>query len=330
MSVAQQQHPQGRLGRRAQSQGEHEVSEMPENPGYAAVEARVFAGYALSPTIHALALPRLRLRVVEVGAGEPVVYLHGFSHCTAHWAPLVSRLPGMRSLMLDAPGHGAADAVDFNDVDLRAWYKEMLIGCLDELGIEQARIIGHSQGAMQALWLALDAPDRVRSVVAIGTPAVAFGARLDAMRFLARPAIGPLLFWLPLPPPAYRNILAGTMGPAAMRAYPDLVRATYLATHRAGYPKTVSSYLREMFRGADATPRRYALSDAELRRLAQPALVLWGEGDTHFQPIEEAKARAALLPHSRFELVSGGHEPWLDDLDVCARLIAAFQAGHVG
>jgi pimeloyl-ACP methyl ester carboxylesterase len=303
---------------------------MPTHPGYIAAEARVFAGYALSPTVRMLALPRLRLRVVEVGVGEPVVYLHGFSHCTAHWAPLVSRLSGMRSLMLDAPGHGAADAVTFRGVDLRAWYKEMLTGCLDALGLEQVHLVGHSQGAMQALWLALDAPSRVRSVVAIGTPAVAFGARLDAMRFLARPAIGPLLFWLPLPPPAYRNILAGTMGPAAVRAYPDLVRATYLATHRAGYSKTVSSYLREMFRGADAAPRRYALSDTELRRLTQPALVLWGEDDTHFQPIEEAKARAALLAHSCFELVSGGHEPWLDDLDACASLIAAFQAGHAG
>jgi pimeloyl-ACP methyl ester carboxylesterase len=330
MSVGQQQHPRGRLGRHPQSQGEHEVSEMPENPGYLAAEARIFAGYALSPTIHALALPRLRLRVVEVGAGEPTVFLHGFGHCTAHWAPLVSRLSGGRSLMLDAPGHAAADAVDFHGVDLRGWYKEMLTSCLDALGLEQVRVIGHSQGAMQALWLALDAPSRVRSVVAIGTPAVAFGARLDGLRFLARPGIGPLLFWLPQPPSAYRNILAGTMGPAAVRAYPDLVRATYRATHRPGYSKTVSSYLREMFRGADAEPRRYALSDAELRRLTQPALVLWGEGDTHFQPIEEAKARAALLPNSRFELVSGGHEPWLDDLDACARLIAAFQAGHAG
>ena len=300
---------------------------MSTNSGYADAEARVFGGYSLSPAVHTLVLarPRLRLRVVEVGAGEPVVFLHGFSHCIAHWAPLVGRLGGMRSLMLDAPGHGAADAVNFNGLDLRAWYKEMLIGCLDALGLEQVRLIGHSQGAMQALWLALDAPTRIHSVVAIGTPAVAFGARLDGLRLLARPGVGPLLLGLPQPPPAYRNILAGTMGPAAVRAYPDLVRATYLATHRAGYPKTVSSYLREMFRGANAEPRRYALSDAELQHIAPPALVLWGEDDTN-QPIKEAKARAALLPHGRFEVVAGGHEPWLDDLDACASLIAAFHS----
>jgi pimeloyl-ACP methyl ester carboxylesterase len=302
---------------------------MPTNPGYVEAEARVFGGYALSPAVHVLSLaqPRLRLRAVEVGTGEPTVFLHGFSHCTAHWAPLVSRLSGMRNLMLDAPGHGAADAVDYRGVDLRAWYKEMLTGCLDALGLEQVRLIGHSQGAMQALWLALDAPTRVRSVVAIGTPAVAFGAQLDAIRILARPGIGPMLLWLPMLPSMYRNILAGTMGPAAVRAHPELVRATYLATHHAGYAKTVSSYLQEMFRGADAEPRRYALSDAELRRIAQPVLVLWGSDDTRFQPIGEAKARAALLPHSRFEVASGGHEPWLDDLETCASLISVFHSG---
>jgi pimeloyl-ACP methyl ester carboxylesterase len=302
---------------------------MPTNPGYVTAEARIFGGYALSPAVHALALarPRLQLRVVEVGAGEPVVLLHGFGHCTAHWAPLVSRLSGTRNLMLDAPGHGAADAVNFNGVDLRAWYKEMLVGCLDALGLEQVRLIGHSQGAMQALWLALDAPDRVRSVVAIGFPAVAFGATPDSLRFLARPGVGPLLLSLPQPPSAYRNILAGTMGSAAVRAYPDLVRATYRANHRAGFPKTISSYLREMFRGADAEPRRYALSDAELQRIDQPVLVLWGKHDTRFQSIEEARARAALLPRGRFEIVSGDHEPWLDDLDACASLIAAFHLG---
>src|SRR5262245_18873543 len=176
------------------------VSGKLTNPSYIDAEARVFDGYALSPSVQTISLARpwLRLRVVEVGAGEPVVFLHGFGHCTAHWAPLVSRLSGTRSLMLDAPGHGAADPVDFGGVDLRAWYKEMRTGCLDALGLSDVRLIGHSQGAMQALWLAHDAPARVRSVVAVGTPAVAFGARLDPLRALARPGLGPLMLSLPL------------------------------------------------------------------------------------------------------------------------------------
>src|SRR5260370_5260423 len=182
---------------------------MPTNPGYIAAEARVFGDHKLSPSVHALSLarPRLRLRAVEVGTGEPMVFWHGVGHCTAHWAPLVSWLSGERCLILDAPGHGAADAVDFRGVDLRAWYKEMLTGCLDALGLEHVRLIGHSQRAMQALWLALDAPTRVRSVVAIGTPAVAFSARLAAIRFFAPPAFARPLPSIPLPPPTYPHII---------------------------------------------------------------------------------------------------------------------------
>jgi pimeloyl-ACP methyl ester carboxylesterase len=305
-----------------------EVSGMPTNAGYGEAEARVFAGYELSPAVRAfsLARPRLQLRTAEVGIGEPALFLHGFGLCTAHWAPLVSRLSGKRNIMLDAPGHGGSDAVDYGGIDLRAWFKEMLTACLDELGLEEVRLIGHSQGAMQALWLALDAPTRVRSVVAIGTPAVAFGAKVDALRLFARPIVGQLLLSLPLPPAAYRNILGGTMGAAAVRAHPELVRPTYLATHRAGHAKTVSGYMREMFRGADAEPRRYVLSDAELQRIAQPVLVLWGQDDTRFQPMDEAKARAALMPHGRFDVVRGGHEPWLDNVQACTSLISAFHS----
>src|SRR5215210_194581 len=252
---------------------------MPQNPSYLDAEARVFRRYGLTPTVRPLALtqPSLRLRVAEVGGGEPVLFLHGFSHCVAHWAPLVHRLPGVRSIMLDLPGHGTADAVDFRGIDLRAWFDEMLTGCLDALGLDAVHVVGHSQGAMFALWLALAVPERVRSVVAIGVPAVAFGNRIEALRFLARPGLGPLMLWMPWPAPAYRRILAGTMGQAAVRDHPDLVRATYRATHRSGYATTVSSELRELFRGVDAEPRRYALRDDELGGIAQPVLVLWGE-----------------------------------------------------
>src|SRR5215212_9102964 len=293
---------------------------MPQNPSYLDAEARVFRSFGLSPTVRPLALrqPRVRLRVAEVGGGEPLLFLHGFSLCVANWAPLVQRLPEARSIMLDLPGHGTADAVDFRGVDLRGWFEAMLKGCLDELGLDAAHVVGHSQGAMFALWLALDAPERVRSVTAIGVPAVAFGSRIEALRFLARPGLGPLMLWMPMPQPAYRRILAGTMGQDAVRAYPDLVRATYRATHRSGYATTVSSELRELFRGVDAQPPQYVLRDDELRDIKGPVLVLWGEGDTGFQATAEAEARTALMPHGRSEVMAGEHSPWLDDPEACA------------
>jgi pimeloyl-ACP methyl ester carboxylesterase len=41
----------------------------------------------------------------------------------------------------------------------------MLTGCLDALELDSAHVVGHSQGAMLGLRLALDASEQVRSLV---------------------------------------------------------------------------------------------------------------------------------------------------------------------
>ena len=297
------------------------------NTSFLNAEADVFNTYSLNPIVRQLQLekPRISLRVSEVGDGEPTLFLHGFSLCTAHWAPLVAQLPSLRSIAVDMPGHGGSEGVDFRGVDLRRWFKDMLISCLDELGLDAVHIVGHSQGAFIGLGLALDVPERVRSLAAIGTPAVALGARLDSLRFLARPGIGPLLLSMPKPAGAYRGILARTIGLHAVEAAPEeLIRATYLGTQRRAFGTTVSTYLREMFKGVDANPQRYVLTDEELARIDRPVLIVWGREDIGFQNIAEVRKRAALIPNARFELVPGGHEPWLDDLASTAQPVLDF------
>ena len=290
-------------------------------------EAAVFATYSLKPTARQLRLrtPRMELRVTEVGNGEPTLFLHGFSLCTAHWAPLLAQLPSLRSIAIDMPGHGGSDGVDFRGVDLRRWFKNMLISVLDELGLDSVHVVGHSQGAFIGLGFALDAPERVRSLVAIGTPAVALGARLDSLRFLARPGIGPLLQSMPKPAWAYRGILVRTIGLHAVESAPEeLIRATYLGTQRWEFGTTISTYLREMFRGVDTKPQRYVLTDEELARIEPPVLIVVGREDIGFQTTAEVRERAALIPNARFELVIGGHEPWLDDLASTTQEVANF------
>lgn len=302
------------------------VKHQPADARFLDAESRVFASYGLEPRISEVRLdpPKLTVRLVESGAGEPALFLHGFGLTTAHWAPLLARLPSLRIIAIDMPGHGGSDGADYHGVNLRDWYTEMLAGLLERLGVDSAHIVGHSQGAMIAMWLALDAPERVRSLIGIGTPAVAFGARLNMFRMLARPVVGPIMFSMPNPAFMYRRILEGNMGRHAVDTHPELVRTTYLATRRADHGTTVSTHLREMFTGADAEPRRYVLTDAELGRIQQPVLILWGQEDEHFQPIAEAESRAALMPNARFEVVPGGHEPWLDDLDASLKPISAF------
>jgi pimeloyl-ACP methyl ester carboxylesterase len=290
---------------------------------YQAAEQRVFEAHELTSSVRSFSLanPALVVRAVETGGGEAVLFLHGYSLCAAHWAPLWDHLRDFRCVAVDQPGHTGTSPVDFRGTNLRTWYREFLVGCLDSLGLESVHVVGHSQGAMQALWLALDAPERVKSVVAIGTPAVAFGASLSGLRVLARPVLGSMMLGMPKPPGPYRRILAETIGAGAVAgASNDLVRATYRATRAPGFGRTVSRYMREMFRGANLGAPQYVLSDAELGQVRQVVVVAMGKADL-MQPAEAVANRVSCVPRGHLAWVPGGHEPWLDNIAACGTVV---------
>ena len=299
-------------------------------PDLASLETKLseYYGVHLRKRTLTLQAPPVTLGMCEAGSGEPALLMHGITLSAVHWAPLMARLPSLRCTAIDMPGHGESSSVDFTGVDLRQWHAAMLKSCLDALGLRSAHLIGHSYGGMFALWLALDAPARVRSVTSIGTPSVAFGARPDALfKMLAFPGVGRSVLALPSPLPVYRRLLARSLGRPALEASPpELVQATYRGIRRPGLARTVSTYLREQFRGERATPQRYVLQEAELARIRPPVLVIWGDRDTRYQPIAEGRHKAELIPGASFGVVTGGHEPWLDDPDGCATLIADFLA----
>jgi len=143
---------------------------------------------------------------------------------------------------------------------------------------------------------------------------------------MAVPGIGRLMLSMPKPMFMYRGIMAGFLGRHAVETASDaLIRATYLGTRGASHAKTFSTFMREILRGLRAEPRRYALSDNELARIDKPVLIIWGQAeDGMFMSIAEAKRKAALIPNARFEVLPGGHEPWLDNLQPCAELVSAF------
>lgn len=126
---------------------------------------------------------------------------------------------------------------------------------------------------------------------------------------------------MPKPGSMYRKVLADTVGRTAIDAMPAaLIRVTYLGVHRRGYGTTVSSYLREMFRGIESEPPRYVLSDVELGSMKPPVAVIMGRGEAD----EAAAKRVTSIPNGRFDTVPGDHEPWFDDLAACATCVSQF------
>src|SRR5258708_22373502 len=100
----------------------------------------------------------------DVGAGEPVVLLHGYNHHAEAWirniGPLVAA--GWRVIALDLPGFGRS-GVPAMRYSLPG-YAGFLADFLDTLGIGSAHLVGSSMGGAIPPRLAVGPPDRGHSV----------------------------------------------------------------------------------------------------------------------------------------------------------------------
>jgi pimeloyl-ACP methyl ester carboxylesterase len=292
-------------------------------------EQRLFARCGVAPTTRWIRLgkPCLRVRVLECGEGPPVLLVGGDGAVAAAWGPLMAQLPGRRVIVLDRPGFGLSDAFDYRGVDLRAHGVALLRSLLDALGLGAVAIVGSSGGGQWSLWLALDAPERVSALAPMGMPAACLpGFRPDAgMRALSLPGLGRLMFALPSPSPEVTaKMLSGA--DARLPEHPEIVDVYHAGRRLPGYGGAAAAIFRASMRIGGA-PRR-ALPDADLARITQPVLFVWGDSEPYGPPAVAHRA-AAVMPDARVEVVAGGwHHPWLADPPGVGRLVLGFLAGH--
>ena len=105
----------------------------------------------------------IRLHVEEYGDGPPLLLINGIGAHAGMWKPLREALPGPRLIAFDAPGTGRS-ATPPIPLSLEALAR-VAEGVLDELGVEQADVLGYSFGGAVAQRLARRAPERVRRLV---------------------------------------------------------------------------------------------------------------------------------------------------------------------
>ena len=149
----------------------------------------------------------MRLRVVELGSGSPIVFFPGTLVTGAAWAALVRELAGDRCLLVDRPGQGLSSAVDVPPGGYGATVSRIAEGLFDTLELGRATVVGHSIGAVWALRAALAMPSRVERVVLLGSGPVV--DELEVPDFIARIAspLGAIIVRLPFSAGRARSIM---------------------------------------------------------------------------------------------------------------------------
>src|SRR4051812_39374279 len=155
---------------------------------YAVAQARA-AERRTPPIGRFLDVDGVRLHYTEQGQGDPVVLIHGNGTLIQDFtvSGLVDGLSGHhRILVFDRPGFGYSTRPRSRIWTPRA-QAEVLRKALDQLGVKQAVVLGHSWGTLVAVSLALQAPTLVRGLVLLSGYYFPT-ARLD-VPVLSQPAI---------------------------------------------------------------------------------------------------------------------------------------------
>lgn len=282
-----------------------------------------------------LAKPAMRAHVLEAGAGEPLLLLHGGDGEAVNWAPTMAHLQAhARVVAVDRPGFGLSDAFDYRGVNLRNHAVDFVMSLLDALDLDSATLVGSSMGGFFALAATLAHQERVNRLVLVGY------------------AVG-MVRAVPLPlrvicgiPGLSRRFMRGRPTLEAQRQQyrqmfhvdPDKIPRLHFETRIAGIrlPSAqggstgIPTWAVLLPRVANLWGvRKDVYLGEELSTLHVPTLLVTGERD--MVAPEVARAAMARIPASRCEVLSGvGHFPYLEAPELTAELIAAFLRGQSG
>lgn len=241
----------------------------------------------------------MRVRHVREGEGPPVIVLHGWGASIETVASIVSALAPVSEVhALDLPGFGQSDPPP------KPWgvedYSAFLARFMDEMRIEKAAFVGHSNGGRVIISLAADEPERVGRIVLVDSAGVRPKRTLTYYRKVGLAKVG-----------KHAARLLGARGRRLQRA---LVSRSASTDYAAASPIMRPTFVR--------------LVNADLKHLlpkiSSPTLLVWGEKDTA-TPLADAKLMERLIPDAGLVVLEGaGHYSYLDEPGRFATIVRHF------
>lgn len=210
----------------------------------------------------------------------PLILVHGAGVDHSGWSAEIRRLPDMRVLALDLPGHGQSEGAGYQAVTA---YAESIKSFMDALKIPKAIIAGHSMGGAIAQTMAVSMPTWVAGIILVGT-----GAKLG---------VNPSLFEIIKNdyPAAVELMTKWEWAKETGEDLRRIGRKQLLAT-----PSTVTY-------GDFVACSLYDLSDT-VAKIQAPTLIIGGGADK-MTPFALSEGLAAQIPNSTLVKIEGaGHK----------------------
>lgn len=255
------------------------------------------------------------LYYVESGHGDPLVLISGFGGDHLSWGFQLSAFNARhRVVAFDNRGSGRSSAPE-GDYTTRLMADDT-IALMDKLGIESAHVLGVSLGGMIAQEVALNHPDRVRSLqlhCTAARPDRYMLALLENLR-MARRVLGI--------EGAQRAMALWLFSPATFNERPEFVEMLLHAARTQAYPQSDVGFVGH----GDAVASHDALD--RLGDIVCPTLIAVGDDD-QLAPARFSRELARAIPHAEFHTVPGaGHVYFWEKPAEFNQLCLSFLAKH--
>jgi len=245
---------------------------------------------------------------VATGTGrETIVLLHGLGGSHEVWQPQMGAFPGLRTLAWDMPGYGQSASLPEMTFTALGHALEAL---LNELGIRNVHLVGHSMGGMVALEYAATHPDRIASL-ALSATSAAFGTSNGTwQRQFVSARLAPLdagQTMADLAPSLVAGMIGESADPAGVAIAEQIMSAVPEDTYRAAIACLV---------GFDKR--------AALAAIQAPTLLIAGSSDK-VAPPAMMERMAARMPSARYRVIeNAGHLMNLEQPAAFNAALAAF------
>lgn len=270
--------------------------------------------------VHTVLVHDQTIAYLDVGAGPPIILIHGFGGSMWQWEYQQHALSqDFRVLTLDLPGSGLSDkpAIAYRPDEML----DFLVGFMDAVKIPQATLVGNSMGAGLAIGMALTHPTRVTKLVLVD------GLPQHVMAKLTSPSVRRALetrapSWLV----SFGNMLFGglMMESVLKEIVYDPALLTPAVIERSNRNRQRPGLIRPIMTVRENLPLWEAGFATRLGEITHPTLVLWGVEDRVF-PIAVGEELHQTIKGSRFiRIPNAGHIPQWERPDVVNQELIIF------
>jgi non-heme chloroperoxidase len=267
----------------------------------------------------------IELHYVERGTGVPVVFVHGSLSDGGYWTTQVNAFAkaGYRAIAYsrrynppnnNKPQPGYSAVVDADD----------LAALITKLHLGRVHVVGHSYGALTALFLAAMHPELVRTLVLAEAPAVSLLAHLEG----TQAATGNAMF------ADIQERMVKPMQAAFQKGDRETGLRTfinYVLDDPRAWEKMPGDAHQDMLDHAHewdvmmTSGQLFPVIEPQaVRKITTPTLLLSGEKSYRFLGlIDEELTR--LLPHARQLILHGAtHRMWFEQPEACRNAVLEF------